>query len=562
MKPIRDLRIDGKPFPVVEENIVLRLNGAGTGFITINDTDDKTPLRGRSVELSIGYNDQPVKWFSGYVENDSRTGKGLRKLMVREAAAILQYPLNVSMQHPTLKQVAKHIEDNTGLRVQLPDADYTTTPIPHLTHNGNGYQLMTLTGRAFSIPDYVWYPSVDGIIYVGSFADCRFAKRPVQMPVEITKDDHGANGWTVQTIPMIRPGVVMNGHRISQVQLQGDSMIISWSDGRQSPMQRQIETLYPELGNKTHLPRMGRVIAPTENTTQGDLHDEFRPRYAVNVQPLDENGNPAKDTPVYNAVPVPVPMAGSESGLFQYPPAGTLVTLAHVDGRPDKPVITGTHANGQTLPDIKPGEQLQQQRAEVFQRVHTDGTWQRETDQAIREKSTDRTIENTTETRTSTTRSVTVKANNTMTVLGTHKLMSGHIQHIADGDYAVAATKKLLQHADSAELDVTHQWQTSAENATHNVAKVLEEKVGQIKKSVAGQLQQITAPQVWFGSDTVNTLNLMLDLCDTVQQLAQLTAQHTHTNYGSSQPTNSGSISATASKAGDLKAKYSSVIKQ
>ncbi|EJO2708363.1 hypothetical protein NRE95_003945, partial [Salmonella enterica] len=439
---------------------------------------------------------------------------------------------------------------------------YTTTPIPHMTHNGNGYQLMTLIGRAFNIPDYVWYPSVDGIVYVGSFADCRFAKRPVQLPVEITKDDHGANGWTVQTIPMIRPGVVMNGHRISQVQLQGDSMIISWSDGRQSPMQRQVETLYPELGNKTHLPRMGRVIAPTENTTQGDLHDEFRPRYAVNVQPLDENGNPAKDTPVYNAVPVPVPMAGSESGLFQYPPAGTLVTLAHVDGRPDKPVITGTHAHGQSLPDIKPGEQLQQQRAEVFQRVHTDGSWQRETDQAIREKSTDRTIENTTETRTSTTRNVTVKANSTMTVLGTHKLMSGHIQHIADGDYAVAATKKLLQHADSAELDVTHQWQTSAENATHNVAQVLEEKIGQIKKSVAGQMQQIIAPQVWFGSSTINTLNLMLDLCDTVQQLAQLTAQHTHTNNGSSQPTNSGSISATASKAGDLKAKYSAVIKQ
>ncbi|EGF0850619.1 hypothetical protein IBO18_003253 [Salmonella enterica] len=546
----------------MEENIMLRLNGAGTGFITINAGDDESPLRGKSAELSIGYNDQPVKWFSGYVESDSRTGRGIRKLMVREAAAILQYPLNVSMQHPTLKQVAKHIEDNTGLRVQLPGAVYTTTPIPHLTHNGNGYQLMTLLGRAFSIPDYVWYPSVDGIIYAGSFAHCRFAKRPVQLPVDITKGDHGANGWTVQTIPVMRPGVILNGHRINQVQLQGDSMIISRDDGRQSPMQRQVETLYPELGNKTHLPRMGRVIAPTEHTTLGDLHDPFRPRYAVNVQLLDENGNPAKDTPVYNAVPVPVPMAGGESGMFQYPPAGTLVTLAHIDGRPDKPVITGTHADGQSLPDIKPGEQLQQQRAEVFQRVHTDGSWQRETDQAIREKSTDRTIENATETRTSTTRNVTVKADNTTTVMGTHTLMSGHTVHMADGDYVIAAAKKLTQHADSAELDVTHQLTTTTENTTHNVTKTLEEKIGQIRKSVAGQLQQITAPQVWFGSSTINTLTLMLDLCDTVQQLAQQTAQHSHTDYGSSQPTNSGSISATASTAGNLKAKYSTVIKQ
>lgn len=562
MKPVRNLTLNGKPFPVVEENIVLRLNGAGTGFITIRAGDDEGPLRGHMVQLAIGYNDKPVNWFTGYVESDSRTGRGIRKLMVREAAAILQYPLNVSMQHPTLTTVAKHIEDVTGLRVQLPGADYTTTPIPHLTHNGNGYQLMTLLGRAFSIPDYVWYPSVDGIIYAGSFAGCRFARRPVQLPVDITKGDHGANGWTIQTIPAIRPGVILNGHRISQVQLQGDSMIISWDDGRQSPLQRQVESLYPELGNKTHLPRMGRVIAPTEPTTLGDVHDSFRPRYAVNVQLLDGDGNPAQDTPVYNAVPLPVPMAGTESGMFSYPPAGTLVTLGCTDGRPDKPLITGIHADGQSLPDIKPGEQLQQQRAEVFQRVHTDGSWQRETDRAIKEKSTDRTIENTTETRTSTTRSVTVKADNTITVLGTYKLMAGQVQHIADGDYVIAATKKATLHADSAEMDITHQLTTNAQNATHNVAQTLEEKVGQIKKSVAGQLQQITAPQVWFGSESINTLNLMLELCDTVQQLAQQTAQHSHTNYGSSPPTNSGSISATASAAGSLKAKYSNVIKQ
>ncbi|EHL2774626.1 hypothetical protein KCB90_005478, partial [Salmonella enterica subsp. enterica serovar Hvittingfoss] len=101
-----------------------------------------------------------------------------------------------------------------------------------------------------------------------------------------------------------------------------------------------------------------------------------------------------------------------------------------------------------------------------------------------------------------------------------------------------------------------------AQNATHNVAQTLEEKIGQIKKSVAGQMQQIIAPQVWFGSSTINTLNLMLELCDTVQQLAQQTAQHSHTSYGTSAPTNSSSISATASAAGSLKTKYSTVIKQ
>ncbi|EQA2137915.1 hypothetical protein ACXZFI_005156, partial [Escherichia coli] len=73
--------------------------------------------------------------------------------------------------------------------------------------------------------------------------------------------------------------------------------------------------------------------------------------------------------------------AGNEAGCFSYPEAGTIVEIAHIEGRPDKPVIRQILPSGLNLPDIQPGEQLQQQRAEVFQRVTRDGTWHRETDQ-------------------------------------------------------------------------------------------------------------------------------------------------------------------------------------
>ena len=76
-----------------------------------------------------------------------------------------------------------------------------------------------------------------------------------------------------------------------------------------------------------------------------------------------------QNTPIYPAVPLPVPMAGQDSGMFQFPPVGTLVEVAFTDGRPDKPFIRQTLAQGNTLPDVKPGEQLQQQREEVSQRV-------------------------------------------------------------------------------------------------------------------------------------------------------------------------------------------------
>ncbi|HIC5960212.1 TPA: phage baseplate assembly protein V, partial [Salmonella enterica subsp. enterica serovar Infantis] len=115
--------------------------------------------------------------------------------------------------------------------------------------------------------------------------------------------------------------------------------------------------------------------------------DPFRPRYAVDVQLLDADGNPDNQTPVYSAVPLPVPMAGNDSGMFQFPPEGTLVEVAFTGGRPDKPFIRQTLPDGTSLPDIKPGEQLQQQRAEVSQRVTQAGDWVRQTDQTISETS-------------------------------------------------------------------------------------------------------------------------------------------------------------------------------
>lgn len=72
--------------------------------------------------------------------------------------------------------------------------------------------------------------------------------------------------------------------------------------------------------------------------------------------------------------------------MFCHPPAGTIVEISNIEGRPDKPVIRQILPIGHNLPDVKPGEQLQQQRAEVFQHVTTDGSWRRKTDQQIQEE--------------------------------------------------------------------------------------------------------------------------------------------------------------------------------
>lgn len=612
MKPTRILLIDGKPYSLTEENISLQLNTAGSGILTVVAD---TALTGKSVDLSVGYNGEVMPWFSGYVENDSPVSANLRKLLIREAAEVLRYPLHISEQHPTLKTIAGIITGKTGISVILPGAEYTLSPVPHIKHSGNGIQLLNMLGRCFSVPDYVWYCVTGGQIYIGSYNDCRFAGKPVNLPVQFINSDSGANGWKIPVIAAVRPGVLLNGNRLQRVRLHGDQMSVYWADNRDPALKKQIETLYPEIGARSHLPGFARVISHTESVQSGQIADPFRPKYAVDLQELDENGNPT-DTPVYRAVPLPVPFAGSECGLFQYPHPGTVVELGYINGRPDKPVIRSIHARGLNLPEIRPGEQLQQQRPEVFQRVHQDGSWQRETDQEIREKSAARHIEHHSETRVITERETTVAATDKTTVAGTCQLLAGEIQQLADGNYSLAASEKWLAHAGSAEFDIKNQWHTSCRSwntetalSVQHRANDISEQITTIKRSVAGALQMLSAPviqlacstlqitgatlsvgssgstatatiaagkirlgdantrscdvhgdHVWIGSQTTNTLQLMLDLCDAVQALASATAAHTHTYY-TTPPDNSSRISGVAATAAGLKNKYRPLIK-
>ncbi|HHT0239282.1 TPA: P2 family phage major capsid protein [Raoultella ornithinolytica] len=445
-----------------------------------------------------------------------------------------------------------------GTHVAEDNADYTDTPIPHFTHSGSGYQLLANLGRAFSISDYTWFQLPDGTIYAGSYAHSRFADAPVEIPIEFIQSAAAGNSITLPVIPAIRPGVVVNGQRITQVRIQDDEMTLTWtplnSEGKpaqKSPEQRQIDKIYPELSAGLHLPRLARVMGPSDSAALGDQADPFRPRYAVNLQLLDENGEAARNTPVYSAVPLPVPMAGAEGGLFQYPPEGALVEIGFADGRPDKPLIRQTLPEGQALPDIKPGEQLQQQRAGVSQRVTQAGSWQRETDQAIEETSSLRKVSSEQESRTVTERTTVVKANDTATVLGTAKLMAGAVVQLADGDYTAGATGNIVSHCGK------DRSASVGQNDNLAVGGSLTEKIQGIRRSVAAA-QELLAPSIWLGSEEVNVLSLLTDTLDVLRQLAEQTAQHTHSN--TDKPINSQAIADAAAKTEELNKKYAPFI--
>lgn len=557
MKPIKRLYLSMDEVHLADASLVLELNSCGRGFITAETDQDYT---GKLVRLNVGYSDLLLRWFTGYVERSQPADNGFQRLFVRELAGVFERLWPCSLQHPTLRSVAGWLEENSGLTVTVPDADYADKPIPHFTHSGSGYQLLDNLGKAFGITDYIWYQLPDGGLYVGGAEKSLFAGKPVDIPAGFSQGAAGGNTMTLPVIQSLRPGVEMNGERVTKVHLTNDTMAVTWTPRnratgkplQKSPVQRQIESHFPELASGLHLPKFARVIAPTEAVKSGNFSDPFRPRYAVDVQLLDADGKPDAQTPAYSAVPLPVPMAGNDSGMFQFPPEGTLVEVAFTDGRPDKPFIRQTVPDGTCLPDIKPGEQLQQQRAEVSQRVTKAGDWVRQTDQTISETSMARIVKADTESRELVSRETTIKATDKISVIGTSTLMAGAIQQVSTGKFSQAIQgSRLATVGGSDELAV-------AEDVTVTIGKNLTEQIGRIRKSVAAVQQQIIAPVVWIGSGSVNVAQLMLDTLDVVKQLAELTASHSHSNTGT--PTNAADIRSAGTQADTLNGKYSPVI--
>lgn len=556
MKPIKRLYLSTEEIHLADASLVLELNSCGRGFITAGTTEDFT---GKLVRLDVGYTDLVLRWFTGYVERSQPAENGFQRLFVRELVGVFERLWPCSFQHPTLRDVASWLTEHSGLAFSVPDADYSDRPIPHFTHSGTGYQLLDNLGKAFGITDYIWYQLPDGGVYVGGAEKALFADRPIEIPHEFSQGAAGGSSMTLPVVQSLRPGVELNGERVTKVHLQNDTMAVSWTPRnratgkalQKTPVQRQIESHYPELASGLHLPKFARVMNPVEGVKSGNFSDPFRPRYAVDVQLLDADGNPDKDTPVYSAVPLPVPMAGNDSGMFQFPPEGTLVEIGFTGGRPDKPFVRQTVPDGTSLPDIQPGEQLQQQREEVSQRVTQAGDWVRKTDQTISETSMARVIKADTEQRELVSRETTVKATDKITVIGTSTLLAGAIQQVCSGDFSQAMKNRVASIGGDDEIDI-------AGSKTVTVGKDLIEKIGQIRKSVAAAQQQIIAPVVWIGSGTVNVAQLMLDTLDVLKELAEQTASHTHSNTGT--PTNAASIRNTGTKADTLNAKYSPVI--
>ena len=264
------------------------------------------------------------------------------------------------------------------------NSGYLDTQVANFTSQGTGYQLLASLGSIFTIADCIWYQQPDGQIYVGSYQDSRWPSSPIDIDQGLSSNQFG-NSWQLMAMPSMRPGALVNGHRIKQVELENDAMTLTWTASKADERtdKRKITNVFPELAGGYHLPRWAKVVALPELPTLDDERhsDAFYPRYAVDVQLLDENGS---DTELLlQAVPLPLSGAGNNAGQLAPPAIGSMVEIGFAYGRPDKPFIRCVLPFGWDLPAIKQGETRTQVRDGVYQHIDDKGNFENQTDESL-----------------------------------------------------------------------------------------------------------------------------------------------------------------------------------
>lgn len=302
---------------------------------------------------------------------------------------------------------------------------------------------------------------------------------------------------------------------------------------------RIVERRFPELNGAYHLPRFARVLAVADAPSDAGLCDDFRPRYAVDLEVLAPDGEAAPGLPHLLGVALPVPGGGAEMGFYAFPEEGTVVVVSFAYGLPNKPFILQILPHGLSLPKVPKGDQLWQHSDAVQQRADAEGNWLRCTDARITDEASERLVqvlENTERYQTSTLEvddhsTESVGGIKTLEALGALKLLSGGSASLAAVDDLSLATGRDLNLL----VGQKH-------NAT--IGGDMRERVQGLRESVAAIGLRLVAPKIHLGSEAVNVLQILCDLIDLVEQMN--TAIATHKHGPTPPPDNAGEFAAHA----------------
>lgn len=318
-------------------------------------------------------------------------------------------------------------------------------------------------------------------------------------------------------------------------------------------IKRAVERQFPELTGGYHLPRFARVVGVADAPAGAAMCDDFRPRYAVDIEVLTPDGEPDPNLPVLSGVPLPLPSGGDEMGMFAFPEEGTRVVVCFAYGLPSSPYIQSILPHGLSLPKVPKGDQVWQHSDAVQQRVDADGNWTRQTDGKIRDHSLEREVEALGNREQYQSHDQDVENHSTESVGGIKRIEAlGALKLLSGGNASLAAVDDLHQ--------ATGRDYNLAVGKKHNatVGGDMQERIAGLRESITQGNQKLVGAKNHVGSSNVNIFQVVVDLIDLVQEMNAQIAAHVHPQLGSP-ATNAAAFTAAAAKAALLSAMLGSV---
>ena len=301
-------------------------------------------------------------------------------------------------------------------------------------------------------------------------------------------------------------------------------------------IRRSVERQFPELTGGYHLPRFARVVGVADAPASAGICDDFRPRFAVDLELLGPDDEPDPELPMLAGVPLPMSVGGDEMGFLGFPEEGTRVVVCFAYGLPSKPYVQTILPHGLSLPKVPKGDQVWQHSEAAQQRVDADGNWLRQTDGRIRDKSIDREVESLINTERHQSSTVEIDDHSKESVGGIKSIEAlGALKLLSGGSASLAALDD-LHLASGRDLNLV-----VAQKLNATIGGDMQEQIQGIRRSLA--------PQTWLGSEGVNALQILCDLLDLVQEMNVQLASHTHVPGPMPSPTDATGFTEKAAQA-------------
>jgi hypothetical protein len=225
MKLVKNLYINDKPFGLVKEHIYLDVSTPGRADFTVRSP---SPLSG-IVHLAIGdaSRNSLVDFFTGFIEKSNTVDGAQQRIFCRELSAVLWSKLPISIRNASMNDVLGVYARKTGLSFVKGNKEYATTPRPVFQTIANGIHGLDSMGAIFKIPNFIWQQQGNGEIFVGDWNDSRWAGKPFSVDESLFQEVQLDGTKTMQVLPGLRPGVMLNGQYITSLQLKEHFMVVT-----------------------------------------------------------------------------------------------------------------------------------------------------------------------------------------------------------------------------------------------------------------------------------------------------------------------------------------------